>query len=155
MISPWGNCTRWPSQSPSSSCLRWHHCAQEDHLHSAQFFLPKVTSKTVPTLVWLTTDDSLPESMERWSLPFSTPLSSRQSTLWCSMLWKFLKHLSTSALPHCRQIVVFALLARLPVHPPNTRCTIPVTKWQPKNCLTADPCLCVFTTGWQQTQKWK
>ena len=50
--------------------------------------------------VWLSTDCS--PRVECWPLPFSSPLSFRRSMLWCSalsMFRKFLKYLSTSALP--------------------------------------------------------
>ena len=62
--------------------------------------LPKVSLETVPIFAWLNTDRSRPWRVECWPLLFSTPLSFRQSMLWCSglsVLRKFLKPLSTSA----------------------------------------------------------
>ena len=76
--------------------------------------LPKVALETVPIFVWLNTDHSRPWRVECRPLPFSTPLSFRRSVLWCSglsMFRKFLKPLSTSALPSCRPDVISAVLA--------------------------------------------
>ena len=78
--------------------------------------LPKVALETVPIFVWLNTDRSRPWRVECRPLPFSTPLSFRRSMLWCSglsVLRKFLKPLSTSALPSCRPDVIPAVLASL------------------------------------------
>ena len=78
--------------------------------------LPKVALETVPIFVWLNTDRSQSWRVECRPLPFSTPLSSRQSMLRCfglSMFRKFLKPLSTSALPSCRPDVISAVLASL------------------------------------------
>ena len=78
--------------------------------------LPKVALETVPILVWMNTDHSKPWRVECRPLPFSTPLSFRRSMLWCSglsMLRKFLKPLSTSALPSCRPDVISAVLVSL------------------------------------------
>ena len=78
--------------------------------------LPKVALETVPIFVWLNTDRSRPWRVECRPLPFSTPLSFRRSMLWCSglsVLRKFLKPLSTSALPSCRPDVISAVLASL------------------------------------------
>ena len=78
--------------------------------------LPKVALKTVPIFVWLNTNCSRPWMVECWPLPFSTPLSFRRSMLWCSglsMFRKFLKPLSTSALPSRRPDVISPVLASL------------------------------------------
>ena len=78
--------------------------------------LPKVALETVPIFVWLNTDRSRPWRVECRPLPFSTPLSFRRSMLWCSglsVLRKFLKPRSTSALPSCRPDVISAVLASL------------------------------------------
>ena len=78
--------------------------------------LPKVSLETVPIFAWLNTDRSRPLRVECRPLPFSTPLSFRRSVLWCSglsVLRKFLKPLSTSALPSCRPDVISAVLASL------------------------------------------
>ena len=78
--------------------------------------LPKVALETVPIFVWLNTDRSRPWRVECRPLSFSTPLSFRRSMLWCSclsVLRKFLKPLSTSALPSCRPDVISAVLASL------------------------------------------
>ena len=77
------------------------------HTLSAPYLssLPKIALETVPMFVRLNTDRSRPQRVECWPLPFSTPLSFRRSVLWCSglsMFRKFLKPLSTSALPSCR-----------------------------------------------------
>ena len=69
--------------------------------------LPKVALETVPIFAWLNTDRSRPLRVECRPLPFSTPLSFRRSMLWCSglsVLRKFLKPLSTSALFMCRHV---------------------------------------------------
>ena len=85
--------------------------------------LPKVALETVPMFVWLNTDRSRPWRVECRPLPFSTPLSFRRSALCCSglsVLRKFLKPLSTSALPSCRPDVISAvLISLLPVPPPS------------------------------------
>ena len=88
------------------------------HARSVPSFsrLPKVALETVPVIAWLNTDRSRPWRVECWPLPFSTPLSFRRSMLWCSglsMLRKFLKPRSTSALPSCRPDVISAVLASL------------------------------------------
>ena len=81
---------------------------------------PQVAHETVPIFVWLNTDHFRPWRMECWPLPFSTPLFFRRSVLWCSGLSifrKFLKPLSTSALPSCRPEAISAVLAvNLPIH---------------------------------------
>ena len=81
--------------------------------------LPKVALETVPISAWSKTDHSKPWRVECWPLPFSTPLPFRRSMLWCSglsMLRKFLKPLSTSALPSCRPEVISAVLVSLSAH---------------------------------------
>ena len=78
--------------------------------------LPKVALETVPIFVSLNTDRSRPWRVECRPLPFSTPLSFRRSMLSCSglsVLNKFLKPRSTSALPSCRSDVISAVLASL------------------------------------------
>ena len=78
--------------------------------------LPKVAFETVPVFVWLNTDHSWPRRVECQLLPFSTPLSFGRSMLRCSglsMFRKFLKPLSTSALPSCRPDVMSVVLASL------------------------------------------
>ena len=78
--------------------------------------LPKVALETVPIFAWLNTDHSRPWRVECRPLPLSTPLSFRRSMLWCSglsVLRKFLKPLSTSALPSYRPDVISAVLASL------------------------------------------
>ena len=78
--------------------------------------LPKVALETVPMFVWLNTDCSQPQRVECRPHPFSTPLSFRRPMLWCSGLSifrKFLKPLSTSALPSCRPDVISTVLASL------------------------------------------
>ena len=86
--------------------------------------LPKVALEAVPIFAWLNTDRSRPWRVECRPLPFSTPLSFRQSMLWCSglsVLRKFLKPRSTSALPSCRPDVISAVLASL------SACSFPLT----------------------------
>ena len=78
--------------------------------------LPKVALETVSLFVWLNTDRCQPWKVECWPLPFSTPLSFRRSVMWCSglsMFRRFLKPLSTSALPICRPDVLPVVLASL------------------------------------------
>ena len=78
--------------------------------------LPKIALETVPVFVWLNSDRSRPWRVECRPLPFSTHLSLRRSMLWCSglsVLWKFVKPRSTSALPSCRPDVISAVLASL------------------------------------------
>ena len=98
---------------------KWHHSARKGYTRSVPFLcgLPKVALETVPMFVWLNTDRSRPRRVECRPLPFSTPLSFRRSVLWfsdLSMFRKFLKPLSTSALPSCRPGVISAVLACLP-----------------------------------------
>ena len=78
--------------------------------------IPKVALEPVPIFAWLNTDRSRPWRVECRPLPFSTPLSFRRSMLCCSgfsVLRKFLKPRSTSALPSCRPDVISAVLASL------------------------------------------
>ena len=107
---------------------RWHRSDQKGPYMlcpiSQQSRLPKAAFETVPIFVWLSTDHSRPRRVEYWPLPFSTPLSFRRSMLWCSglsMFSKFLKPLSTSALPSCRPDVISAVLASL------SACSFPLT----------------------------
>ena len=77
---------------------------------------PKLALETVPIFAWLNTDRSRPWRMECRPLPFSTRLSSGNQMPGCSglsMLRKFLKPRSTSALPSCRSDVISAVLASL------------------------------------------
>ena len=90
----------------------------KDHTHSTPSLscLPKVALETVPLFTWLNIDCSQPWRVECRPLPFFTPLSFKQSMLWCSglsVLRKFLKPLSTSALPSCGPDVISAVLASL------------------------------------------
>ena len=78
-------------------------------LGKAHTRLPKVAVETVPMFIYLNTDVSRPGRVDCRRLPFSTPLSFRRSVLLCSglsMVRKFLKPLSTSALPNCRPHVL-------------------------------------------------
>ena len=78
--------------------------------------LPKVALETVPMFVWLNTDLPRPWGVECRLLPFSILLSFRRSVLWfsdLSMFRKFLKPLSTSALPSCRPDVISCVLDTL------------------------------------------
>ena len=78
--------------------------------------LPKVALKTVP-IFGLNTYHSRPWRLQRRSLPFSSPLSFGRSALSCSglsMFSKFLKPLSTCALPS-RPDVISAVLASVSV----------------------------------------
>ena len=91
------------------------------YIHSALSLnsLLKVALETEPIFVWLNTDRSRPWTMECQLLPFSTPLSFRRSVLRCSglsMFRKFLKPLSTYALPSSRPDVISAVLASLSAH---------------------------------------
>ena len=93
------------------AALRKAHTCSAPSLSS----LPKVALKTVP-FVWFNTDRSRPWRVECRPLPFSIPLSFRRSVLWrpgLSMLRKFLKPLSISALPSCRSDMISAVLASL------------------------------------------
>ena len=97
---------------------RWHRSVRKGPyvLRPTSSSLPKVALETVPIFAWLNTDRSRPWRVEWRPLPFSTPLYFRRSMLWCSgqsMFRKFLKPLSTSALPSCRPDMISAVLARL------------------------------------------
>ena len=101
------------------------------HMRSAPSLssLPKVALETVPIFVWLNTDRSRPWRVECRPLPFSTPLSFRRSMLWCSglsVLRKFLKPLSTSALPSCRPDVISAVIQES--NPTSPSLVLSVTK---------------------------
>ena len=126
----------WPEQPRTECDGEFPVSAQEGivalgkaHTRSAPSLssLPKVALETVPIFAWLNTDRCRPWRVECRPLPFSTPLSFRRSMLWCSglsVLRKFLKPRSTSALPSCRPDVISAVLASLSVRsfPLTTGC---------------------------------
>ena len=94
--------------------------------------LSKVVLETVPVCVWLNTDRSWPRRLECRLLPFSTPLSFRRSILWCSglsMLRKFLKPLSTSALPSCRPANHRGLVVKHPPWEQQTQVWFQLSLW--------------------------
>ena len=144
------------------------------HLSGASPRLPSNSAN-----VWLNTDRSRPHSVECRLLPFSTPFSLRQSMLWysgLSMFRKFLKSLSTSALPSCRPDVTSAnnpetttalkvsvppcsaglsmkglsdWAGNIPVHRLSS---LPVTQLLPHNGRTWNQYVHIGLVAWQQVE---
>ena len=105
-------CSRW-------NCSTWKNAYMHSTLSLSS--LPKVALGMVPVFIWLNTDCSWSLRVECQLLPLPTLLSFWWSVLWCfglSMFRKFLKHLSTSALPSCILLpdVMSAVFACLSAH---------------------------------------